>query len=70
MSEQTAGGATTELATATAGAEAQQPSDNVAMSPSFRMDEEMTALLMGFGAGLGIAFIFLIYVVLEAAKLL
>jgi hypothetical protein len=48
----------------------QEPADSQALDPGFRQREEINVLLMGFGAGMTIAFIFLVYVVLEAARLL
>ncbi len=46
---------------------AQQDSDEAGFDLGARQAEELRVLLLGFGTGLTIAVIFLIYVVLEAA---
>ncbi len=46
---------------------AQQDSDDAGFDLAARQAEELRVLLLGFGTGLSIAVIFLIYIVLEAA---
>lgn len=55
---------------AVAQASAQQFDEPPIQAPEERQREELRMLIMGFGTGMAIAGIFLIYIVLDIAKLL
>lgn len=47
---------------------AREEQDIVEHAEAIRPREELTALLIGFGTGLTIAFVFLVYIVFDIAK--